>query len=116
MSHRQRCIDISELTECLKEIYNSSDFDPEMNIFWDLQKADFSCISTEDVQSFMNYVSRQWGTGGKSKAALIVSSDLGYGMSRMYQSLMDGSNSNEIAILKDIKDINEANKWIEAGT
>ena len=104
-------IDISELTEYLKEIYNSSDFDPRMNVFWDLQKADFSCISSENVTSFMEYVSKQWGTEGKSKAALIVSYDLGYGMSRMYQTLMDGATSSKIAVFRDI---NEAKEWIGA--
>ena len=106
-------IDISELTEYLKEIYNSSDFDPEMNVFWDLQEADFSCISTEHVTSFMEYVSKQWGAGGKSKAALVVSRDAAYGMSRMYQTLMDGANSSEIAVFRD-KD--KAKEWIEAET
>ena len=106
-------IDISELTEYLKEIYNSSDFDLEMNVFWDLQEADFSCISTENVSSFMGYVSKQWGTGGKSKAALVVSRDLAYGMSRMYQTLMDGATSSEIAVFRD-KD--KAKEWIEAET
>ena len=106
-------IDISELTEYLKEIYNSSDFDPELNFFWDLQEADFSCISTENVTSFMGYVSKQWGAGGKSKAALVVSRDVAYGMSRMYQTLMDGANSSEIAVFRDK---NKAKEWIEAET
>jgi len=47
-----------------------------MNVFGDLQKTDFSNISREDVRSFMEYVVKKWGTGGKSKAALVVSPDL----------------------------------------
>ena len=106
-------VDISELTNCLKEIYNSSDLDPDMNVFWDLQKADFSCISSENVRSFMEYVVKQWGTGGKSKAALVVSDNFGYGMSRMYQMMMEGATSSEVAVFKDI---NKAKEWIEAET
>ena len=106
-------IDISELTESLKEIYNSPDFDSELNVFWDLQQADFSSISSEDVRSFMEYVVKLWGTGGKSRAALVVSDNLGYGMSRMYQMMMEGATSSEVAVFKDT---NKAKEWIEAET
>ena len=78
-------IDVRELTEYLKEIYNFSDFDSGMSVLWDLQEADFSSVSKEDVRSLMEYVGKQWGKGGKSKAALVVSHDLDYGLSRMYQ-------------------------------
>ena len=106
-------VHISELTEYLKVIYNTPDLDTEMNVFWDLRKADFSSISSEEVRSFMGFVSKQWGTGGKSKAALVVSSDFEFGMSRMYQIMMDGATSSDIAIFRNV---DEANEWIEAGT
>ena len=106
-------VDISELTNCLKEIYNSSDLDPDMNVFWDLQKADLSRISTEEVSAFMKYVSSQWGAGGTSKAALVVSRDLEYGMSRMYEMMMGGATSSKIAVFRDI---DKAKEWIEAET
>jgi len=106
-------IDISELTEYLKEIYNSPDFDPEMNVFWDLRKADFSYVSSEDVWSFKRYVGNNWGTEGKSKAALVVSHDFDYGMSRMYQNMMDGETSSEIVVFRDIE---KAKEWVEVET
>ena len=106
-------IDISEPTECLKEIYNSPDSDPEMNVFWDLQKTDLANISTEDVRSFMEYVVKQWGTGRKSKAALVVSRDLEYGISRIFQMMVEGTTSRESAVFIDI---NEAQEWIGAET
>ena len=104
-------IDVRELTEYLKEMYTSSDFYSGMNVLWDLQEADFSSISNEDVRSLMEYVGKQWGKGGKSKAALVVSHDLDYGLSRMYQSMMEGATSSKIDIFRDI---NEAKEWIEA--
>lgn len=100
-------IDVGELTEYLKEIYNSSDLHSEMNVFWDLQKADFSSVPTEEIKSFIIYVANQWGQKGTSKAALVVSHDFGYGISRMYQMMMEGESQSEIAIFRDI---NEAKK------
>lgn len=105
-------IDINDLAGQLKEIYSSSCFDPDMNVFWDLQKADFSNVSSEDTMSFMEFVSKHWGTGGKSKAALVVSRDLEFGMSRMYQIMMEGATSSKIAVFRDT---DKAKEWIEAG-
>jgi hypothetical protein len=104
-------IDVRELAEYLKGIYASSDSYTEMNVFWDLQTADFSSVSSEDVRSFMAYVSKIWGKRGKSKAALVVSSDLDFGLSRMYQILMEGATSNTVEVFKDK---NEAAEWITA--
>ena len=106
-------IDLRELTDYLKEIYNSPDFDSEMNVFWDLQEADFSCVASEDIRSFRDYVYKQWGVGGKSKAALIVSRTSDYGVSRMYQIMMENVTSSKIAVFRDR---NEAKEWIEAET
>ena len=104
-------IDTMELIEYLKNVYNSTDFIPDMNVFWDLRKADFSKISSSEVRNVMEFVSKGWGKSGKSKAALIVSKDLDYGLSRMYQIMMDSASKNEISIFKDVE---EAEKWIES--
>ena len=61
----------------------------------------------------MEYVVKLWGTGGKSRAALVVSDNFDYGMSRMYQMMMEGSTSSEVVVFKDI---NKAKEWIEAET
>ena len=102
-------IDVAELTLYLKQLYSKSAYNLELNVFWDLREADFSSVSSEEVRSFMNYVSIKWGKSGKNKAALIVSQDLAFGMSRMYQMLMENSTPSQIAIFKDI---DEAKKWI----
>jgi len=104
-------IDVRELAEYLKGIYASSDSNSEMNVFWDLQKADFSSVSSDDVRTFMAYVGKIWGKGGKSKAALVVSNDLDFGLSRMYQIMMEGATSSAIEVFKDKK---RAKEWIEA--
>ena len=103
-------IDISKLSLYLKQLYSESNFNLEFNVFWDLREADFSKVSSEEVRSLMNYVSNTWGKSGKNKAALIVSQDLGFGLSRMYQMLMESSSSSRIAIFKEI---DEAKNWIK---
>ena len=104
-------IDVRELAEYLKGIYASSDSYSEMSVFWDLQAADFSSVTSEDVRSFMAYAGKIWGKGGKSKAALVVSGDLDFGMTRMYQIMMEGATSSAIEVFKDK---NKAKQWIES--
>jgi hypothetical protein len=55
-------------------------------------------------------VKDHWGLSGKSKAALIVSGDQDFGMSRMYEILMDQVTENKVMVFRDLK---EAYKWIE---
>ena len=104
-------IDIVELTANLKQIYNSSDFNSNMNVFWDFLEADFTSLSTEDLSIFKDYVAMHWGKEGKSKAALVVSDELGFGMLRMFELLMKSKTLNNIVIFKDI---DKAKEWIES--
>ena len=104
-------IDIAKLTDYLKQIYNSSNFDSNMDTFWNLLEADFSSVMSKDVQELSRFVREYWGKEGKSKSALIVPNDLGFGLSRMYETLSDADYSSEISIFKDI---DEAKKWIKS--
>jgi hypothetical protein len=104
-------IDVSELAEYLKGLYAATDSYSEMNVFWDLQEADFSAVSGDDVRTFMAYVGKIRGQGGESRAALVVSNDLDFGLSRMYQILMEGATSSAVEVFKD-KD--KAKQWIHS--
>lgn len=103
--------DVNELSEYLKGLYNSLDSGSEMKSCWDLRDADFTSISTEDVQATMEYVSQNWGKD-KTRAAFVVSRDLEYGMLRMYQTMMELNNPSEVSVFRDMS---EARKWVEAG-
>ena len=102
-------IDVHELINVLQAIYDARDFDPEMNVFWDLQNADSSAVSSDDVYTLQKYVSNKWGQGGYSRAALVVSREVDFGMSRMYQIMMEGNNPSKIKVFKDF---HEAEQWL----
>jgi hypothetical protein len=103
-------ISVRELKEKLAAYYRSSEYDPEMNSLWDLRDADFSSVTPAEVQSFVEMVKVHWGKGGKSKAALIVSRDLAFGLSRMYELLMSGTTSGAIMVFKEHE---KAEEWLE---
>jgi len=101
---------VDQLLKHLRGIYASPDFQSDMDVLWDLRDADFSAISSADVESVRDLVKDHWGLSGKSKAALIVSGDQDFGMSRMYEILMDQVTENKVMVFRDRK---EAYKWIE---
>jgi hypothetical protein len=93
----------------LSEIYSRSDFDPDMNVLWDLREADLSSFSSADIETVRDFVGERWGTGGTSRAALIVSRDVDFGLSRMYQMLLEGYTSSSVQVFRDY---DEAFNWI----
>ena len=102
-------IDVDQIKEMLSALYNSPDYDPNMNALWDLRAADFTSVTTEQITSLTGMVEKYWGKGGQGKAALIVSRDLDYGLSRMYEMLLSGSSPDKVMVFRDY---DEAENWL----
>ncbi|UCG50517.1 MAG: hypothetical protein JSW58_09920 [Candidatus Latescibacterota bacterium] len=85
------------------------DAQPNMNALWDLRDADVSSFSSPAVERLAEFVSTQWGTGGKSRAALVVLQDLAFGLSRMYEILLGGRTSSDVQVFRDYA---EALEWV----
>ena len=103
-------INVDELIEKLEKFYKSSNYDPKMNSLWDLRDADFSSVTSKQVHSAMEMVKKNWSQEGTVRAALLVSKDLDYGLSRMYAILMDGATSGKVMVFRNY---DEAVKWIK---
>ena len=76
---------------------------------WDLGEADFSAVSSSDVRAVKELVGKYWGVGGQSKAALVVSRELDFGLTRMYEILMSGATTSKVMVFKNLK---EAYEWL----
>jgi len=105
-------LSLEELRKTLSEVYNSKDFDPDMNVIWDLVDADTSSFTTQDIETLIRFVSDKWGTAGTSRAALVVSKDVTFGQSRMYEMLSHRKTKSSIMVFRN-KD--EALNWINKG-
>lgn len=103
---------LDELKAFLAEVYSSSDSASSMNALWDMRDADFDTITAETAGSVMEFVSLHWGKDGSSRAAVIVSPDLEYSMSRTYRSILDGATSSSVEVFKDMI---AAQKWVVSG-
>jgi hypothetical protein len=105
-------IDFDELVSFLRDVYSSKD-QQKMHSLWDLRDADFTSVSEEGIRTLMEFVSTRWGTDGRERAAVVVSQDLGYEQSRLYQLMMDGATSSAVEVFRNI---NAAESWIAAAT
>jgi len=101
------------LIEKLNDIYENPELEPDMNVLWDIREADVFSFFSADVQAIRDFVSKHWGTGGKSKAALVVVRDVDFGLARMYQILSESKTSSPIQVFRDY---DEAFQWVKAGS
>lgn len=99
----------NELFDMLRNLYSRPDFDPNRDVLWDMREADLTAFSTEDIQAIRDLAGRHWGAGGASRAALVVSTDVDFGLTRMYEMLMSASSTNEVRVFRDI---DEAREWL----
>ncbi len=101
----------SELISELNKLYSEPDFRSDMDVFWDLTNADLSSFSSEQINQVKDLVGNHWGQEGKSRAALVAKHDLTFGLSKMYQTLLESITSSEVKIFRDH---DEALKWIQS--
>jgi len=92
----------------LQAIYSRPDFRADADVLWDFRDAtpDFSA---DEVQQLADYVAKHWGPEGKSKAAFVVTSDLQFGMTRMYEMLLNSQSKNSLMVFRKIED---AERWL----
>jgi hypothetical protein len=103
-------INLTDLVTALKELYESPQFDSDMDVLWDLRNADLTSFTFQEIEQLKDYVTRHWGTKGKSRAAMLVSRDLDYGLSRMYEMLSSGKSDSQIQAFHDLGD---AMQWLD---
>ena len=104
-------VTVDSLLAKLGEIYSRPDFQADMNSLWDLRGAEFLSMTSSELEKLANFVVGHWGTGGKSRAALVVSRDFEFGLSRMYEIFVESRMSGEVEVFRDL---DEALAWVKS--
>jgi len=111
-----RCHAISgefNMDSLLKELgrfYDSPDYDPEMNVLWDLRQLNgLSALATSELSRLIAFVSRRWVSSQPRRAALVVSRMVDFGMARMYEMRMESVSRQEIRVFTDFE---QARQWL----
>jgi hypothetical protein len=106
--------DIEALFKSLTDMYTRLPMHSDMNVLWDLRGADgIASLDTGQLNKIITLVSNKWGTSGKSKAALVVSRQVDFGLARLYELQLENQTPSKVRVFKDIK---KAVQWIDQGS
>ena len=103
-------INFLDLSNLLKGIYNSADFDPHLHSLWDVRDADLSTVKPEEIRALAEYVRANWAMDRKNKAAIVVAGLSDFGISRMYEQILGPAAAGKVKVFRNIK---SAWDWIE---
>ena len=98
-----------DLLGSLDKVYSMPDYDPAMNVLWDFRDADFSLLVSPQIQQVRDFVISNWGTGGNSRAAMVVSSEDAFGLMRMFEFYLKQKSDSDIQVFRDY---DRARAWI----
>jgi len=101
-------ITFEEIKSSYEAILSHPDFQRDMYAIWDVRDADASKFDSQNVIRLARYFETQIKSRAKFKVAVIVSRDLEYGLSRMYQ-VAAADLPAKIGIFINLE---EAKKWV----
>ena len=104
-------LDKEALINQLQKIYSNPDYDPKMNVVWDLRKADLTAFSYLQIEEVGDFVGKKLGFQGQSKVALIVTRDVDYGLTHILKMLMEGTSFLKIQTFRNYDD---GLKWAQS--
>lgn len=78
-------ITFNKIKSSYETILTHPDFQEDMYAIWDIRDADASKLESQDVIRLARYFETQLKNRAEFRVAIIVSRDLEYGLTRMYQ-------------------------------
>jgi hypothetical protein len=97
----------------LSDMYERPDFRPQQDALWDMRDAILTEFSTEEVRQIAALVAANWGHTSSSRAAMVVSRKVDFGMVRMYEMQLTPDTEGRTQVFTDI---DEAWAWLRAPT
>jgi hypothetical protein len=79
-------------------------------VLWDFRDASYDAINLDQLESIAKETKRYSSLRSNGKTALVVESDLGFGLGRTFDSLME-FQVTEVAYMV-FRDIDSAMKWL----
>jgi hypothetical protein len=104
-----------ELTyaEQLAALHDFYDGNPTANVLWDFRSIEGNRISTDELNKIIVFIKKRENKRPHGKTALVSTSDLDFGMSRVSQAYAD---IHELPWqLRAFRSMDEALKWLHAG-
>lgn len=99
-----------EVAAALDKVYGRPDFRSDADTLCDMRQADLGEFSRDTVKSVAAFVSGRRGAPPGARTAVVVGRDLGFGLARMYEQLVETMSSANIEVFRDL---DEAMEWLE---
>ncbi len=99
-------LSIEELKKAARILFQSGDIPYDINTIYDLQEMDFSNINAEFGEKLILF--RQSLNRGNAKIACVTSTDLGFGLGRMYEAMSDQLQQR----IRIFRSMDEAKAWL----
>ena len=99
----------NEFSNAAKEIVCSNDYPPDVRILWDIRSIKMPLLVSRQFIDFTE-IRKKYPERGKAKIAVIVSSDLAFGMSRMYE-MLSSDLPQHVMIFKNI---DQGEQWLQS--
>jgi hypothetical protein len=98
------------LYSAVEDIYDDSEFDPELNSIWDFTNvAGIQLIKPDQLKKLVDFVTSERSQYSSIKTALVVSKKIDFGIARVYEFSMKSGSNNEVMVFKDLI---KAAEWI----
>ena len=98
---------IQEIIEYVNRFYKSS---PTLKSLWDFTNATIDYLIADDMRTLFKLTNAMGSVREGGKTALVAPTDLGYGLSRMFQIMADTEDFPfNINVFRTLK---EANQWL----
>ena len=100
-------VTVDEIVESFISVLESDDYHPGMKTLTDMREV-IHFVTPQDVRHIAGFILEQMSTIGALKAAIVVSSDVSFGMTRMLKAHVD-SGSTDIRVFREME---EATLWL----
>jgi hypothetical protein len=88
--------------------------EPTSGILWDFREADLRDISAQDVRGLVEVAREHAARRGQGRTALVLPSDLGFGLGRMYETLQEHEPRPAVHY-KAFREMDAATAWVGGG-
>jgi hypothetical protein len=97
--------DFDTLFQAIVDVYNHPQFDPSFNSIWDFSKVEnIQRISLDQLEKIVAYVVWKRSKYNKVRTAIVVSSDIDFGLAKLYEREVEAANQADISIFHNLND------------
>lgn len=101
--------DVNDLERCYRQILEHEQWHTGMDILWDVRNCSLTNLSVNDLKAIAWMTDKYKDRRGKGKAAWVISRDVDFGVSRMFELVNQGKLNYNFYVFKSIR---EAKDWI----